>query len=78
MSIFTRTVSGLAAQYAATLGHDITSLAVLWTLALGDVPTTLISTDSVDNMNNNLVLARKDISEEEAENTVIGEIKVDL
>jgi len=62
-----KTVSGTAAQYTSTSGHDITSLAVLWTLALGEVPTTLISTASPGNMKNNLVLARQEISEEQKE-----------
>ena len=45
-----REASKEAAKYVADQGEDITDIAVLWTLALENIPTTLISTASVVNM----------------------------
>ena len=56
--VFFRRVCKTAAEFCQSSGHDITDLAVLWTLALAEVPTTLISTASRVNMEKNLALAR--------------------
>eukprot|EP00091_Calanus_sinicus_P001615 TRINITY_DN11630_c0_g1_i1.p1 TRINITY_DN11630_c0_g1~~TRINITY_DN11630_c0_g1_i1.p1 ORF type:complete len:141 (-),score=45.55 TRINITY_DN11630_c0_g1_i1:26-448(-) len=54
-----------AAEFSSSSGHDITDLAVLWTLALTEIPTTLISTASSINMEKNLALAQQVMSEEQ-------------
>jgi len=58
-----------AAEFSQSSGHDITDLAVLWTLALAEIPTTLISTASPVNMGKNLALARKTITDEQKKAT---------
>jgi len=55
-----------AAKYVADQGEDITDIAVLWTLALENIPTTLISTASVVNMTRNLRLAQSAITPTQA------------
>eukprot|EP00092_Neocalanus_flemingeri_P003808 GFUD01004101.1.p1 GENE.GFUD01004101.1~~GFUD01004101.1.p1 ORF type:complete len:357 (+),score=118.37 GFUD01004101.1:96-1166(+) len=54
-----------ATEFSQSSGQDITDLAVLWTLALTEVPTTLISTASILNMEKNLALARQKMTEEQ-------------
>jgi len=54
-----------AAQFSQSTGHDITDLAILWTLAKTEVPTTLISTASPTNMEKNLALARQKMTKEQ-------------
>ena len=58
-----------AAEFSQSSGHDITDLAVLWTLALAEIPTTLISTASSINMEKNLALARQVMGEEQKKET---------
>ena len=58
-----------AAEFSQSSGHDITDLAVLWTLALAEIPTTLISTASSINMERNLTLARQVMSKEQKKAT---------
>jgi len=60
-----KAVCAKAAEFSQSHGHDITELAILWTLALEEVPTTLISTASSTNMNKNIQLARQRITEEQ-------------
>jgi aryl-alcohol dehydrogenase-like predicted oxidoreductase len=60
-----RAVCKRAADFSHSSGQDITDLAVLWTLALTEVPTTLISTASMVNMEKNLALARQKMMPEQ-------------
>ena len=53
-----RAAAAAAAAHCKATGHNISSLAVLTSLALTDLPTTLISTASMTNLRANLALAR--------------------
>ena len=53
-----RAAAAAAAAHCKATGHNISSLAVLTSLALPDLPTTLISTASMTNLRANLALAR--------------------
>jgi len=64
-----KSVCQAAAEYCSTAGHDITDLAILWTLALDQVPTTLISTASSVNMEKNINLAKATYTEDQQEAT---------
>lgn len=57
-----KAVCARAAKLCQEEGEDITDLAVLWTLGLQQVPTTLISTASRTNLERNLELARSRLS----------------
>jgi len=60
-----------AAEYCSTAGQDITDLAILWTLALDQVPTTLISTASNINMEKNIKLAKATYTKEQQQATQV-------
>lgn len=47
---FSRIKSKEAAEWCASQGLDITDIAVQWSLALEQIPTTLISTANPENM----------------------------
>jgi hypothetical protein len=64
MNVF-QAVCRRAADFNHYARQDITDLAVLWTLALTEVPTTLISTASMVNMEKNLALAWQKIMPEQ-------------
>jgi len=52
-----------AAEWCASQGLDITDIAVQWSLALEQIPTTLISTANPENMRRNIQLAKTTFSE---------------
>jgi len=56
-----------AADHCKEEGEDLTDLAVLWSLAMEDLPTTLISTASRVNLDKNLALARGRLSQRQEE-----------
>jgi len=57
--------SAEAAAWCQEQGHDITDISVLWSLAMEQIPTTLISTANPVNMARNIELAQTRITEEQ-------------
>jgi len=57
-----KSVCASVTPFCQSQGEDITELAVLWTLAQANIPTTLISTASRTNLEKNLEMARSSIS----------------
>jgi len=60
-----KAVCAKAAVYCTDQGEDITDLAVLWSLAQEDIPTTLTSTASRVNLDKNLSLAKGSLTEKQ-------------